>query len=104
MKLPYVGNRLGGTLFYDAGNVYRDINHISFSWRPPSPSNLDYFSHTVGFGVRYPTPIGPVRVDLGYQLNPARYQGTSNPSSPLQFPQIFRLPHFQFFFNIGPVF
>jgi len=104
MKLPYVGNRLGGTLFYDAGNVYRDINHISFSWRPPSPSNLDYFSHTVGFGVRYPTPIGPVRVDLGYQLNPARYQGTTNPNSPLQFPQFFRLPHFQFSFNIGPVF
>ena len=104
MKLPYIGNRLGGTLFYDAGNVYKDINHISFAWKPPSVANLDYFSHTVGFGVRYPTPIGPVRVDLGYQLNPPRYQGTTSEPPILQFPEIFRIPHFQFFFNIGPVF
>jgi outer membrane protein insertion porin family len=104
MKLPYIGNRLGGTLFYDGGNVYKDISHISFAWKPPSTANLDYFSHTVGFGVRYPTPIGPVRVDLGYQLNPARYQGTTSVSPVEVFPQFFRIPHFQFFFNIGPVF
>ena len=29
MKLPWVGNKLGGTLFYDGGNVYTDVNHIS---------------------------------------------------------------------------
>src|SRR5215469_2807207 len=101
MSLPYVGNRLGGTLFYDAGNVYSDIRHISFAWKPPSPTNLTYFSHTIGFGVRYPTPIGPVRLDFGYQLNPARYQTTDPTTNVTSF---FRLPHFQFFFNIGPVF
>lgn len=103
MNLPYVGNRLGGTLFYDAGNVYRDINHISFAWKPPSPLNLDYFSHTVGFGVRYPTPIGPVRLDFGYQLNAATYQTTNTTVTPNTI-EFFRLPRFQFFFNIGPVF
>jgi outer membrane protein insertion porin family len=101
MRLPLIGNRLGGTVFYDAGNVYTDVNHISFAWKPPGNNNLAYFSHTVGFGVRYPTPVGPVRVDFGYQLNPANYQATIAPST---VPQTFRLPHFQFFFNIGPIF
>jgi outer membrane protein insertion porin family len=101
MKLPIIGNRLGGTLFYDGGNVYSDVNHITLRWKPPSPTNLDYFSHTVGFGVRYPTPVGPVRVDFGYQLNPAQYQATIAPATT---PTLFRLPRFQFFFNIGPVF
>jgi outer membrane translocation and assembly module TamA len=82
MKLPYVGNRLGGTLFYDAGNVYSDVNHISFAWKPPSITNLDYLSHTVGFGVRYPTPVGPLRLDLGYQLNPAQYEATVTANGP----------------------
>jgi len=106
MRLPFVGNRLGGTLFYDAGNVYTDVNHISFAWKPPANNNnLPYFSHTIGFGVRYPTPVGPVRVDFGYQLNPPHYAGEElfpPPKPPI--PREFALPHFQFFFNIGPVF
>jgi outer membrane protein insertion porin family len=101
MKLPFVGNRLGGTVFYDGGNVYRDVSHINFDWKSSSITNLNYFSHTIGFGLRYPTPIGPVRVDIGYQLNPAQYQvvptGTTTP-------EFFRVPHFGFSFNIGPVF
>lgn len=101
MKLPFIGSRLGGTIFYDAGNVYSDLGHISLAWKPSSTSNLNYFSHTVGFGFRYPTPVGPVRVDFGFQLNPAQYQATIPPSV---VPQLFRLPHFEFSFNIGPVF
>ena len=101
MRLPIIGNRLGGTLFYDGGNVYSDVNHISLAWKAPSLTNLNYFSHTVGFGLRYPTPIGPVRVDFGYQLNPAFYQATNSTTNQLE---TLRLPHFNFFFNIGPVF
>jgi len=101
MKLPYIGSRLGGTLFYDGGNVYSDLTHITGAWKPSSTSNLNYFSHTVGFGLRYPTPVGPVRVDFGWQINPAQYQATIPPST---VPQFFRLPHFEFSFNIGPVF
>jgi len=101
MKLPYIGSRLGGTFFYDGGNVYSDLTHITAAWKPSSTSNLNYFSHTVGFGLRYPTPVGPVRVDFGWQINPAQYQATIPPST---VPQFFRLPHFEFSFNIGPVF
>ena len=103
MKLPLVGNRLGGTLFYDGGNVYSDVNHITLRWKSPSTTDLNYFSHTVGFGVRYPTPVGPVRIDIGYQLNPARYQSEDTTTSP---PTVhtFQVPHVGFFFNIGPIF
>jgi outer membrane protein insertion porin family len=101
MRLPWVGNRLGGTLFYDGGNVYTDVNHISLAWKAPSLTDLNYFSHTVGFGFRYPTPIGPVRVDFGYQLNPAQYQVFNQTTQHLQ---TFQLSHFGFSFNIGPIF
>jgi outer membrane protein assembly factor BamA len=42
--------------FYDTGNVFRTINDISFK----------NFTHTVGAGLRFRTPLGPFRVDLGY--------------------------------------
>jgi outer membrane protein assembly factor BamA len=101
MKLPFVGNRLGGTVFYDGGNVYSDVNHINFAWKSASIANLNYFSHTIGFGLRYPTPIGPVRVDIGYQLNPAQYQVVPSGTTT---PEFFRVSHFGFSFNIGPIF
>jgi len=101
MKLPIAGNKLGGTFFYDAGNVYSDVEHITWRYTPNSLTNLNYLSHTVGAGLRYGTPIGPVRIDFGYQLNPAQFQFIN---STTQLPETERLPHFQFFFNIGPVF
>jgi outer membrane protein assembly factor BamA len=52
---------LGGVVFYDGGNVYRTINLHDF---------VDNYTNTVGFGLRYSTPIGPVRIDIGRNLNP----------------------------------
>jgi outer membrane protein assembly factor BamA len=52
---------LGGVVFYDGGNVYSAINFNNF---------IDNYSNTVGFGIRYSTPIGPVRFDIGRNLNP----------------------------------
>jgi outer membrane protein insertion porin family len=45
--------------FYDTGNVFRNINGITFSG----------FSHTLGIGLRIKTPFGPLRADYGYNLN-----------------------------------
>jgi outer membrane protein insertion porin family len=116
MHLPFVGNHLGGAIFYDAGNVFSDIHHVSLRYSPLPPSalcqpgstllqsqcpNLNYFSHTIGWGFRYATPIGPVRIDLAYQLNPATFQFQLPNTTTIQ---TSRLPHFQFFFNIGSVF
>ena len=50
----------GGVIFFDAGNVWAD----SFGFR------LGDLRYAVGPGLRYQTPIGPVRFDVGYQLNP----------------------------------
>jgi outer membrane protein insertion porin family len=113
MRLPWAG-RMGGALFYDVGNVFARTNRISFRVSPSRESvesgELNYLSHTVGFSFRYPTPIGPVRLDLGYLLNPATFEfcaeGVSNGPRcpPGQGLRQARLSRFQFFFNIGSMF
>jgi len=52
---------LGGVLFYDGGNVYSAINLHQF---------VNEYTNTVGLGLRYATPIGPVRFDVGRNLSP----------------------------------
>jgi len=58
---PFVGGNLGGAAFYDAGNVYTNVTLKNV---------FTDLSHTVGFGLRYKTPVGPVRIDVGHLLNP----------------------------------
>jgi hypothetical protein len=51
--------------------------------------------------------VGPVRVDIAYQLNPASFFIPCVIGSPGCGPtgtQLSRLPHFQLFFNLGDVF
>jgi outer membrane protein assembly factor BamA len=119
MRLPYLGSRLGGAIFYDAGNVYSRVSSVSLRWRSPKPvfdpvnparcrlnctNELNYLSHTIGIGFRYGTPIGPVRVDVGYQLNPPAFtidcasgvRPNCTPSATLS--------RFQIFFNLGSIF
>ena len=72
-------------------------------------NELSYFSHTVGFEFRYSTPIGPVAIDLGYQLNPAKfltpYGGTCPPTLTAScLTTLSKLPGFQFFINLGTTF
>ena len=66
-------------------------------------NELNYFSHTVGFEIRYGTPIGPVALDLGYQLNPARFLVPVNVNGNSGV-GLSRLPAFQFFINLGTTF
>src|SRR5260370_209783 len=70
-------------------------------------SGYDYTSHAVGVGLRYRTPIGPLRFDFGYNLNPTTYfQAITNPITGL--PQnafvLQHLRHFNVFFSIGQPF
>jgi len=57
----HIMKNLGGVVFYDGGNVYSAINFNNF---------VTNYTNTVGIGLRYSTPIGPVRIDLGHNLNP----------------------------------
>ena len=51
---------LGGVIFYDGGNVYSNINFHQF---------VSNYTNSVGFGFRYRTPVGPLRIDIGHNLN-----------------------------------
>jgi outer membrane protein assembly complex protein YaeT len=122
MHLPFIGDRLGGAVFYDAGNVFPSIGKISFRASPPTPTfnsnnvcltncanELNYFSHTAGIEFRYGTPIGPVSLDLGYQLNPAKFLVQTDPSCVTTSTAgcastLSKLRGFQFFINLGTTF
>ncbi len=124
MHLPFIGDRLGGALFYDAGNVFPSIREITLHSSAPAPvlgnltgvdglplptsclanctNQMRYFSHTVGFEFRYGTPIGPVAVDLGYQLNPGSFVNPAGGTSGAV--TVSKVPAFQFFINLGTTF
>lgn len=55
-----VWRSLGAVVFLDGGNV----------WSKPWDINVNDLRYDIGPGLRYQTPIGPIRADIGYQLNP----------------------------------
>ena len=71
-------SNMGFVLFYDIGNVY--------STNLPKPSLQQLQS--VGCGIRYTTPIGPLRLDIAVPLNPRKKID----------------PLFQIYFSIGQAF
>ena len=102
---------IGGVLFHDAGNVYSKLSKLSFRVHQRDLQDFDYMVHAVGFGIRYRTPIGPVRVDLAYSINPPRYFGCSGNINDLitcgndpTKRTNHSIGHFQFFFSIGQTF
>ena len=121
MRLPFIGNRISGGVFYDAGNVFSSFSQITYapvavhpcvrSRRSPAvclyncTNNLGtYFSHTAGIELRYQTPVGPVSIDFAYQLNPAQFLIPLYSSAPNGLTVLSRLPAFQFFVNLGATF
>src|SRR3989441_362887 len=136
MRLPFIGTSLGGAIFYDGGNVYSRLLRISLRATLPAPTfklvlkdpndptsptipacdtnctnELNYFAHTIGLGVRYKTPVGPIRIDFGYQLNrpsfvipiPCPSNSTNCVVGSLG-QKSTQLPGFQVFFNLGSSF
>jgi outer membrane protein assembly complex protein YaeT len=68
--------------------------------------SFNYFSHAPGLGLRYHTPVGPIRVDFSYNLNPPIYPVNINYSlsTPDSAPHVGQAPHFNFFFSLGQSF
>jgi len=52
---------LGIVAFYDGGNAFSTVGFHNFT---------SLYSNNAGVGLRYATPVGPIRVDLGQNLNP----------------------------------
>jgi outer membrane translocation and assembly module TamA len=57
-------------------------------------------------GVRYHTPVGPIRLDFSYNLNPPIYPVIYNYSltNPASDPHVGEGNHFNFFFSLGQTF
>jgi outer membrane protein assembly complex protein YaeT len=116
LRFPLLGEDIGGVLFHDMGNVYSGPSNISFRTDQHGLSDFDYMNHTVGFGIRYRTPIGPVRLDFAYSINPPRFigfKGSLNdllsagplPCNTQPYNCVAQsISHFQFFFSIGQTF
>ena len=128
--LPYLGEGFGVAIFHDMGNVFttgHDELKGILRWHQDNPARClnpngspvatcfsrfnaqgyDYTSHAVGVGLRYRTPIGPLRFDFGYNLNPTSYlQAILNPRTgqPLNYYVPKGLRHFNVFFSIGQPF
>ncbi|MFY9559235.1 MAG: POTRA domain-containing protein [Terriglobales bacterium] len=127
ITLPYLHDNIGFTVFHDVGNVFatpQNMIHSLGQWHQPNPSacfveagvnnkdskcDYNYLSHAIGLGVRYQTPIGPLRLDFGYNLNPPFFPSFTNivnnshgpPTGQFGFQ---RAGHFNFSFSIGQSF
>ena len=112
LTLPFVQDNLSFVAFHDMGNVFDTAENMwthLFTWKQKDrlacqggsgkTCDFNFISHSVGTGIRYRTPIGPIRIDLGYNINPATFpvnQSTTNPTQTVR--------HFNIFFSIGQTF
>jgi outer membrane protein insertion porin family len=117
LRFPFIGENIQGVIFHDMGNVFSTLSNMSLRFNQRNVQDFDYTVHAVGFGVRYRTPIGPIRGDLAYSINPPSFVGFKG--TPLQLLQCNpnapnppgyctgvqqNISHFQFFFSIGQTF
>lgn len=66
---------VGGVIFADGGNVFRR----------PSDLDLSQLLGSVGVGARYRSPIGPIRIDIGFKLKRRVIGGQLEPSYAFHF-------------------
>lgn len=118
LRFPFIGQNIQGVFFHDIGNVYSSLDNISLRFHQKNLQDFDYAAQAVGFGIRYRTPIGPIRGDLAYSINPPSFVGFSgtpaqllqcNPNVTTGLPSYCTpvqqsVSHFQFFFSIGQTF
>ncbi len=115
LRFPLVGDNIGGVIFHDMGNIYSSLSNFSLRQRQRDLTDFDYMVHAVGFGIRYKTPVGPLRVDFGYSINGPKYfgfKGTQqdlinagvDPCATSNRCQVQRVNYLQYFFSIGQTF
>jgi outer membrane protein assembly complex protein YaeT len=124
VRVPYLNDDIGFTIFHDMGNVFarpqemfpslarfhQPGRDLCFQYDTHLQCNYNYASHAVGIGARYKTPIGPLRFDFGYNLNPPYFPSftniTTNTSTGQSVGQFGyqRAGHFNFSFSVGQSF
>jgi outer membrane protein assembly factor BamA len=117
LRYPLIGENIQGVFFHDMGNVFTNLSDMSLRFSQRNLQDFNYTVHAVGVGLRYKTPVGPVRVDLAYSINPPSFDGFNgtpqqllqcNPNVPSTLPYCTpsqqSVGHIQFFFSIGQTF
>jgi outer membrane protein insertion porin family len=123
--LPIVGDSVSFVIFHDMGNVFQHVGDMFPSflhYHQPNEQtcevvtgvsigtcDFNYFSHALGLGARYKTPVGPIRLDLSYNLNPPTYPVITEQTGFNMYvngiqPYVGTAGHFNFFFSIGQSF
>src|SRR5262249_38309575 len=72
LRTPVRGN-LGVVGFIDTGNVFAHTSDIDFG----------ELRSAVGFGLRYKSPVGPIRLDLGFKVHREEIAGSREPLTAL---------------------
>lgn len=92
LRFP-IGGPLSGTTFCDTSDVSAERGKL----------RLNYPHLSCGAGLRYATPIGPVRLDVGYRIPGAQVPKTANPLLEGQQSTVYGAP-IAFAFGIGEAF
>jgi outer membrane protein insertion porin family len=87
-----------------SGPPFPDPPGPVISTGPTGTCSFNYFSHAPGLGLRYHTPVGPIRLDFSYNLNPPIYPVTYDYGHPNDVPHVGEAGHFNFFFSLGQTF
>jgi outer membrane protein assembly complex protein YaeT len=108
LRFPLYGDNLNAVLFHDAGNVYTTLSDISFRFRQRDLQDFDYMVQNVGVGIRYRTPIGPLRLDFSFSPDAPRFFGLKGTQEDLingtAESTVQKINAFQFHFSLGEAF
>jgi outer membrane protein insertion porin family len=74
LRIP-VWKEVGAAVFTDGGNVFERVTDF----------NVSELRGSYGFGLRYRSPIGPVRVDLGFKMDRRQFGGELEKRTALHF-------------------